>query len=127
MANAPVCNISVNEVINQPPGVKLPSIPQATDLPSALSAIQAMTDMLNILVGNIPNTRGQPGRAGQAGQPGKNPKNSIGRFTEVSGSRVTEKVKVTNPQDSSQFVEVERINKVVMRDNVTGEQWIWTL
>jgi len=125
MANAPQCFISVNETINQPPGVLLPSIPQATDLASALSAIQAMTDMLNLLTGQIVNTRGQPGRQGQAGQPGKNNQNKVGRFTEIK--RVTENVTVTNPQDSSQFVEVERINALTMRDNITGETWTWSL
>ncbi len=124
MANAPVCNISVNEVINQPPGVKLPSIPQANDLASALQAIQAMTDMLNLLTGQTRNLRAPPGRRGAPGQPGKNNNNKVGRFNEEAGSRVTEEVKMESTDGSVTFT-FKQINKLTFRDSITGELIIW--
>lgn len=39
--------------------------------------------------------------------------------------RVTEQVRLTNPNDSTQFVDVVRINKLVMRNENTGELWVW--
>jgi hypothetical protein len=44
-------------------------------------------------------------------------------FTEVG--RDTEKVRVTNPNDDSQYVDIERINRLTMRNNNTGELWVW--
>jgi hypothetical protein len=39
--------------------------------------------------------------------------------------RVTEKVRLTNPDDKEQYVDVLRINKLVMRNENTGELWVW--
>ena len=122
MANGPTCFISVNEPITQPVGVKLPAIPQATDLNSALQAIQAMTDMLQILTGQTVNTRGPTGRQGAPGQPGKNNQNKVGRFTEIS--RAVEEVKMTSDDGSVTFT-FKQINSLTLRDNITGETWQW--
>jgi hypothetical protein len=39
--------------------------------------------------------------------------------------RVTEQVRLTNPNDDTQWVDVVRINKLVMRNENTGELWVW--
>jgi hypothetical protein len=120
MPECPVCHVSTDQVIDQPPKVLLPSIPEATDLNSALAAINAMRQMLLLLAGQIGRggAQGPPGAAGKSAQ-----KEKVGRWNEVS--RSTSKVKVFNPDDKTQFVEVERINKLTMKDSVTNEQWIW--
>lgn len=113
---APICHIPPPE---QPPNStapSLPSIPLATDLKSALMALNAIRQILNTitssskpLVTNNVTT--------------KNPDKNGSTWVEIS--RVNETVKVTNPNDDSQYVEVQRINKLVMQDQKTGQKWTW--
>jgi hypothetical protein len=42
---------------------------------------------------------------------------------EDKSRRVTEQVRVENPNDSTQYVEVERIKKTVMTDTQTGREF----
>jgi hypothetical protein len=115
----------------------LPAVPKAQDLPSALQAIQALTQIVMILSGQPPpqnNVAAQqrvvqgtpvlrfflPGPSGSAGPPGVG---GSRRSNWVEAFRTTATVRVENPDDSSQFVEIERINQLVMRDTVTGSTW----
>lgn len=41
-------------------------------------------------------------------------------------TRTLKIVRVENPNDSTQFVDVEQINSLTMRDRKTGEVWKWT-
>lgn len=122
---APVCHISPDEPITQPTPRYLPSIPQATDLQSALAAINSMRQILLSLLGQIPQNNLQ--RNGGSGtrttqqQSGKKPDAG---FREIS--RVVQTVRVYNPKDKSQYVDVERINRLVLRDPVTGASWVWS-
>jgi len=123
MANAPVCHASTDQVIEQPPPVQFPSVPRAVDLQSALAAINALTRIVMMLAGQQPapwmqGPQGVRGAAGKNAPPGKKP-----RWAEVN--RVMKKVKIENPSDSAQFVEIERIERLVMRDSVTGQTWDW--
>src|SRR5665647_1321109 len=108
---APVCHVSNDQVITQP-SPKQPAIPNATDLPSALVAIAALKKIVEELT--------QPP-----------PQNNSGGVTSSKPARweqlkrTTETVKVTNPTDPSQFVEIERIKNLTMKDTKTGEQWDW--
>jgi hypothetical protein len=106
---APVCHDSRDQVISQPAPNKLPAIPIATDLPSAIRAIAALKTIVEQIT-RPTTTRPTP-------LPG------IGTYKQFS--QVTEKVKVTNPNDPSQFVEIERIKSLVMKDIKTGEAWTW--
>lgn len=45
------------------------------------------------------------------------------RWDEDKSQRVTEKAKVYNPDDESQYIEVERLTKAVMTDNQTGKRY----
>jgi hypothetical protein len=121
---APVCFVSTNQQIGQPPGVQLPALPVATDLPSALSAIQAMTNMLNLLTGQTGQSgaQGNVGAAGAAGAGGKNQKG--GRFQEVAGSRVTQDIQLTSDDGSVTFT-IKQINAITWQDTITGEQITW--
>lgn len=128
MANAPICHVPVPTPIDQPDGIQNPSIPIATDLASALSAINAMRMILMRLANLQPrfdgSGQGPGGHGGRIGGPSKqNPNKKLGRWNEVN--RTTEKVRVFNPQDKEQYVDVQRINSITMQDSITGEQWLW--
>ncbi len=111
---APVCHVSKDQVISQPDPKQMPSIPHATDLASALLAIAALKKIVEHIV--LPPKNNGHGTV-------LPPPAKIGRWTQFN--RVTERVKVTNPDDPSQFVEIDRIKTLTMVDNVTGEKWVW--
>ena len=48
-----------------------------------------------------------------------------GRWSEIPQARITEVVRIFNPKDKSQWVDVERINATTFQDTVTGEQFFW--
>ena len=111
---APVCHDSRDQVITQPAPKKLPAIPAATDLASALAAIAALKTIVEGLTQPvIINNFGGGGGGASAPQ----------RWSQ--DKRVTETVKVTNPADPSQFVEIQRIKSLTMKDGRTGETWVW--
>lgn len=133
MAGAPVCFVSVNETINQPPGARLPAIPQANDLQSALAAIQAMTQILNQLTG----AAGAGGANTGAGSPGKqqgsqsNQKDASqsknqqkqGRWNKIN--EVKEPVTMTSTDGSVTFT-FDQVTSVTMQDTVTGQLLVIT-
>lgn len=133
----PVCHISVNETIVQPGARHLPTIPpvNAGDLQSLVNAINAIRQMLNILTGQLAAQRPsvtvmqQPGSS--PGSQGARPSNSQpghgnqqeGRWVEANRATVTRRI--TNPEDPEQYVDVKQINRLTMKDTVTGELWVW--
>ena len=92
---APVCPISRSEPVPGQPGPTIPGIPKATDLPSLLIAFNQLVQVINMLTPN---------------------------FTEVS--RNVQTVRVYNPNDKSQWVDVERITHLEM-GNPIGQTWTW--
>jgi hypothetical protein len=107
MSNAPYCNVKGVVVEGTPSLPALQPIPVATDLPSALKAIQAIKNNFNTLykfTSNVINT---------------------GNFVEVRNLRTTEIVRVFNPQDSAQWVDVQQITGLTFRDPVTGRTLTW--
>ncbi len=139
--NAPVCLISNDQTIEQKRRKQLdgsvptlPTIPKATDLPSALRAIQQLTHIVNKLTGaadNIGlgnfNTRGsgQSGSKNTPGKAGEKPEEKGKKSRWIECERRTEIVRVYNEDDDTQFVDIERINHLVMLDTVTGSRWTW--
>lgn len=118
---APVCHLPPVVDIPQPAPTVMPSIPPATlDPSSMLAAIQALTAGFQLLTGQQQQRGGAPG---QDGQPGQSAKSKKGDWQEQS--RRTAKVRVTNPQDETQFVDVQVINQLVMVNATTGETWVW--
>lgn len=114
---APVCHIPpVPPATTQPTGTRLPSIPAATDLSSALRAIAAMRQAIQQLSNQITKDNGVINGFRQD-------RNQGATWTE--DSRVTETVRVTNPQDENQYVDVERINSLSMKNRDTGQTWKW--
>jgi hypothetical protein len=101
----------------------MPSIPLATlDPASMLAAINALTAAFQLLSGQQPARPQGTGQDGQPGAPGQDAKK--GDWQETSRSVGT--IRVTNPKDSTQFVDVQVINKLVMTDQATGKTWVWT-
>lgn len=142
MTTPQVCHISPKTQISQPAvgPLRMRSIPPintsngaAAQMASMAEAIAALTYNIQLLSGQLQqrdNGNGNtnqgsgapgPGKGGSAPRPPNPSKQS--RFAEVN--RTTEKVKVTNPDDDSQFVEFNQINTLTMVDTITGETWSW--
>jgi len=99
---APVCPISRPEPIPPQPGIKLPVPTLAYDLPSAIAAVNALVTVHNVAQ-----------------------KTSNVRW--VERERTVQNVRIFNPNDNSQYVDVVRIVKLIMEDVITGELWWWEL
>ena len=98
---APVCPIVRSQPIPGQPPTKRSAIPPATDLPSALRAINQLININNYL---------DPLQVPQW----------------VEQSRTTQTVRIYNPNDKEQWVDVERINSLTFADDNTGGLWQWT-
>lgn len=121
MATAPVCNTAIPGAVNQPTPKTLPAIPTATDLASALTAIQAITKIVQTLLQGSGSAGG--GITGFKTQSGSKASNN---FTEVASRRVTKTVRIYNPSDQTQYVDVQQVSSVTMQDPMTGQTWTWT-
>lgn len=135
MATNPVCHIAQNEATVQPSAPTLASIPQASDLSSALSAIAALTQNMNAItdrIGQFQNSNdtagpggrvGGAGAAGKAGTPGK--AGAAGKDAKPSRwsqtGKVTQKVRVVSTEDSKVFIDVVRTTSITLTDQVTGQ------
>jgi hypothetical protein len=128
--NAPICSIEPIIKPDQPDPSKFPPIPQATDLASALRAINALSQIVRNLTGQtgvtVVNNRFVTNITGQGGttippKPNKPP--PVGRWIQKTITR--KDVKITNPDDPSQFVIVSRVQNLTMKDSVTGETWVY--
>lgn len=130
MANN-TCSDSVNELIvgnsiAQPPAKTLPSVPIAHDMKSLIAAVNALRTIINSMIGATQQNQGAHRIGGTTTKPGQavKPVNAHGRYVEVN--RATEVVRVTDPTGNSDaYIDFVRINKVTMRDNLTGETWDW--
>lgn len=121
---APVCHIPPVVPANQPNPVNLPSIPPAQATIASLQAtVNAMRYVVMYMSGQQ-GFQGQQGQQGKQGQPPTPPK--APRWAEVKASRVTETVRVFNPSDKTQFVDIQQINQITMKDSVTGNTWQWS-
>ena len=127
MATCPTCSSTVPVSIDQPTAAPIPSIPIASDLPSALAAIQALSMTHNIVYGyggGGGGSKQQPQQSKNNTKPPQKPK--VGRFEEQKSKRITTKVKVYSKQDKETFVEYKQINGMTFKDTITGETWNWS-
>lgn len=118
-SRAPVCNVNQTRKPVKIVGPPLPPIPKATDLPSAIQAINAITQTINVIVNNI--TPSNPG--GQTGGGGFTEQNA--NFTEVRAQRVTTTQRIFNPQDNTQYVDVQQITGLSFIDPDTKQTIVW--
>jgi hypothetical protein len=115
-AQAPVCHIPPVTETNQPGPLNIPSIPPAQPTVQSLTAtVNAMREVIMYLTGQ----RGQAGANGAAGA--KSSPAPAGSWTQKQ--IVTEVVRVYNPNDNTQYVDVERVNKLVMGNDATKQLW----
>lgn len=113
----PVCHIPPTSTVANPsvknvPGVAAPA--QAT--------LQSLQSTVNNLREIIIYLTGQQGPAGKAA-----PKSKPARWTENQPARITATTRIfqNNDKTSPNFVDVETINGITMKDGVTGESWNW--
>lgn len=105
---APVCPVSKSQAIIGAPPPRLPMPPRANDLPSAINAVNILAQIIQDLINpsTTINTTLYPVVTG-------------GNWTETG--RVTQIQRVFNPDDKSQWVDVERINSLTMTQDATGD------
>jgi hypothetical protein len=115
----PVCHIPPVTPTTQPSPLNLPSIPPAVaTLQSLAATVNAMRQVVIVLAGQ----QGRPGVPGPQGQPGKSSK---GTWSETSRAEETVKIYQNNDPSTGNFVEVKQINKLVMSNKDTGQNWTW--
>ncbi len=119
MSNAPVCLANPPSVTVTPIQRLVPNVPVATDLNSALAAINALRQLVYMLLNSIP-ANGQPGPPGAAGQ---SPQKTQSKFTQ--SNIVYNTVRVTNPQDDTQYVDIQQVQSLTLINPVTKETWVW--
>ena len=109
---APVCPTSRSQAPSGMPGVVTPAIPRATDLPSAIQAINQLIMMLQ-----------QPTHPNMFLQINNTMPFPMSRWVETN--RVTTKVRIFNPNDNSQWVDVERISNLTFTDRSNNDKFNW--
>ncbi len=130
MAAAPFCDLTVPI----PPGN--PTKPKGfqTIPPGATPAqmIRIINYNFNLLAPgggstiNVTNTRNTPNTTNSSPGPTK-----LDNWTEVPGSRVTQKVRVYHQAadgsiDKTQFIDFIRIQRITLEDNGTKASWVWS-
>jgi hypothetical protein len=93
---APVCPTSRSQAIPPQPPLKRPGLTKVNDLPSVINVLNQIVMMLN---------------------------NQPDNYQEVN--RVTQTVRIYNPNDHEQYVDVERINFLKLNDPVNGGFVTW--
>ena len=103
MANgvAPVCHIVRGQLPPNPKLQPLPPIRRATDPASAVSTVNQIKDVLDQVLHNDD----QP------------------EWVEIN--RNTQRVRIHSATNYNQWIEVERITRVVFQDKLTGAQLVW--
>jgi len=122
--DAPVCNVKgVVQEPNQSVTSDFQAIPKATDLASALAAIQALANNMNNLFrrGNFVQSH----VGGISGFSTKKAAAAPGNYIEVQARRVYKTVRVYNPQDATQYVDVKQIVGLTFVDPVTRRTIVW--
>jgi len=133
MAKAPVCHISPALQGAAPHQLKFPSIPNITTPPRRgpngefdwgpwINAFNAMRTAIEMLM-NQRQPFDSKNTGGTSAKPQKDQQQKKYNWNELSRKTVTKKI--YNPDDSSQWVEVEQISNLIMTDK-NGETWYWT-
>ena len=114
----PVCNLNNRQNVVQPTPATLPQIPVVTDLQSAINAGNVMRQILQALLNQF------PGLANNVAALNPNNQTSGGQTFAVGGgdfkqtNMTTKKVRVTNPDDSSQYVDVQQVTGVTWKNSL---------
>jgi hypothetical protein len=120
---APICYINPPAPTAEPTGPALPPIPVATDVPSLIAAVAALTAVVRHLANQFPLPPGG-GRITNL-TVNQDKKRHPADFHEVVTKRVVKKVRVFNPQNRKQFVDVNQITGLTFANKLTGQQIDW--
>jgi len=82
--------------------IQFPTIARATDLQSTITAVNQIKQIIDILTNQF-----------------------AAEVHWVERSRVTKIIRVTNPQNPENWVDVERIMKLTFQNLVTQELFVW--
>jgi hypothetical protein len=133
MNGAPVCPISRSQAAPGMPGIRVPIVPKATDLPSAIQAANTIKNILQQILANqrpVINNIGQP--TPPFGPSGGGSPTSDGGTVKINPSvweetsRRTEIWRFFNPDDEDIWIDVERLTKVVWTDHSRKTQLTFT-
>lgn len=122
VCHVPPANQSANPQVHDLPGLGGP--PQ----PTIASLVRAVTDLQRVvksLSGQVQPIRPSDNTGSNGFKTKEDKKKDDSRWSEEG--RVTEKKKIyqNNDKTSDNWIEVEQINQLKMRDKVTGEHWAW--
>lgn len=114
----PVCHLPSPTLATTPNPQSLSAVPPAQpNIASLTATVNQLRQLVHVLAG----LNGAPGRQGAAGQAGK----AAPAGSWKQKSIVTSKVKIFQNNDPStgNFVEVERIDSLVMNNSATKQTW----
>jgi len=124
---APVCHLPPTSDIPEGAGLNLPAIPAPDGtIEGMMNSLNSLIQGYNGLAGFGPFGGASASASASGGAAGgfKTKDQKGGRF--IERSRQTKKVRVTNPDDENQWVDVMVITALTMVDTKTGETWDWT-
>ena len=116
---APICYINPPPPTAEPVAPTLPAIPAATDLQSVIQAVNTITQILRSM------NNQQDGGPQRFTDATVNSKKKRSDFHEVVKKRIVKKVRVFNPQNKSQFVDVKQITGLTFANKLTGQEITW--
>lgn len=134
---APSCPSTLPEPIADPNSVNLPSIPVANpnDPNSMAAAINGLRQAYYAERNGTPGDNGASPRGNNPQQskatkgqqkPQQKPKQkNTSDFVETG--RTKQKVRIFNPDDHTQWIDIEQITSLTLVNQVTGETWFWKL
>lgn len=117
----PVCHVPPDSSAAQPGPQNLPGIPPPTaSIASLLATVTALRHTMLIITGR----QGVQGPRGQSGPRGQDV-TAKGQWQEDKAARIVETVKIFSKSDPTNFVEVEQVNGITMKNKDTGQTWNW--
>jgi hypothetical protein len=132
MSNGPVCHIPPANTPANPQPHDIPGIPAAINPKSpafnndVANALNAFRQILMAITGQLDALRNrQPTNNNNSVTNNIVPKQAASQWTQQSVVTETVRVYQNNDKTSDNWVDVERINKLVMVDNKTGQKWTW--
>lgn len=123
---APVCNMPSEPVFPAPSAPALPPMPgPAVDLQTGLNLLNTIRQILMQMLNQVPNNNQSGGATAKPGQAfSVSGQKQNGNFSEVRPLRVTKKTRVFNPDDNTQFVDVEQIVSQTFQNGL-GQKITW--
>ena len=118
---APICYINPPAPTAEPIAPTIPSIPVATDLQSLIQAVNTIAQIIRTMNNQDPG----PGQRITGLTVNNEPKKHRSDFHEVVQKRIVQKVRVYNPQNHKQYVDVNQITGLTFANKLTGQQIDW--